>query len=75
MSSIVLQKKDKKIRGLLLGALNKGFAILKVFIFSLDQCVTFPAIQSQLQFMNKSTRRDNLKFSGIFHWMQTLNQD
>ena len=25
--------------------------------------------------MNKSTRRDNLKFSGVFHWMQTLNQD
>ena len=67
--------KDKKILGLLPGASNKGFAIQKVFILSLDQCMKFPVIRSQIQFMNESTGRDNLKFSGVFHWMQTLNQD
>ena len=70
-----ITKKDKKILGLLPGASNNVFAIHKVFILSLDQWVKFPVIRSQLQFMNKSTGRDNWKFSGVFHWIQTLNQD
>ena len=69
------KKKDKKILGLLPGAPNKGFPIHKVFILSLDQCVKLPVIWSQLQFMNTSTGRNNLKFSSVFHWTQTLNQD
>ena len=68
-------KKDKKILGLLRGASNKSFSIHRVFILSLDQCVKFPVIRSQLRFVNKSTGRGNLKFSGVFHWMQTQNQD
>ena len=42
-------KKYKKILELLPGASNKGFAIHKVFILSLDQCMKFLVIRSQLQ--------------------------
>ena len=74
MSSILLQKKTRKSQSCF-WKLQAKVSPTTRFILSLDQCVKFPVMRSQLQFMNKSTGRDNLKFSGVFHWMQTVNQD